>query len=194
MKTFKDRLEAKEIDCGIIPCILNNKTLCKCPPICLSNQLLEFSLKLNRMKNYGNCPSSSQGIQSTQAGPGIYNYCPTRVPWKTIHQQKTGKKLVLTPQQMIALYDYLNTKKSKFGPILREVLNQLATKRFATQRVNCPSSTQGIQSSQPGAREFCVKTEHRYKRKIKSTCHDNCCSLSKKTCSKKGQCKKTSCF
>lgn len=195
MKTYKDRLEAKELDGQIIPCILDNKTLCKCVDPCTSRQILEFSLELNRLRNRAYCPSSNQGIQSTQAGPGIFDYCPLVPKWKTVYQQETGKKLRISPRQASALYDFLNSKKSKFGIILREVIGQQAAKNFAQHHVSHPSCEQGITSSQRGDYFSCIKVEHPYKRKVKAKCHDNCCQTARKNCcSKGGSCKKTSCF
>jgi len=193
MQLYKDRLLGKKIDCLIVPAKVTTKKLCAGLGPCLTSQLLEFALRINRVKNQAYCPSSTQGVQSTQSGDHFFG--PTCIPWKTKYECQTGKKLVLSQDEMRALYDYLNSKRSQFGPILREVLNQLAAKKFARQKVFNPNSTQGIQSSQRGDLQFCVKVKQPYCKLIKSNCHENCCQNAKKRCGcKGGECKYTNCF
>jgi len=198
MLTYKDRQLGKKIDSWIVPAEINTKNLCQCLDPCLVYQLLEFALTINRIKNGSNCPSSTQGIQSTQPSDKIY--CPTIIKWKTKFECKTGKKLVLSQHEMVALYDYMNTKNSHFGPIIREVLKQEQEKKFARNKVNCPSSTQGLQSSQQGDLQFCVKVYHPTARRIYTTkCRaNNCCHYSKKQCGCKSKetkkCILTNCY
>jgi hypothetical protein len=193
MSSSKD-LDIKTIDRLIIPCFIDNKILCNCLPECLSREIIQFYNDINRIKNFSYSPSSTQGITSSQGGAGMFNYCPVRVPWKTLYQVETGKRLVLTPRQASALFDFMTTKKSVFGPIVKEVFRQATDKYYAKNRVYDPTSTQGITISQSGSYFSCTKTEHNYKRKVKSACHDNCCGSAKKTCSNKGTCRLTTCF
>ena len=159
MTSFKTRAIAAELDEIIIPCQITNKTLCSCLDPCLVRLLVEFAQRLNQIKNSTTCPSSTQGPQSSQSTGAFFG--PTIIKWQTKYQINNGHRLVLSQNEMLALYNYMTTKHSKFGTIMREVLSRQNRIYLARNQVYNPTSTQGPTISQGGAFS-CVKiNKHR---------------------------------
>ncbi len=176
MSTFKNRVIASELDSLIIPCQITNKTLCSCLDPCLTALLVEFANRLNQIKNSTTTPSSTQGIQSSQS-TGFFG--PTPIKWQTKYSIENGCRIVLSQREMVALYNYMNTKHSKFGMIMREVLGRQNRIYFARNHVNDPSSTQGITISQ-GGYFTCTKLNRR--RGLKRCCTKEPCEGGNKHC------------
>jgi len=193
MSTFKNRVIAAELDEIIIPCQITNKSLCSCLDPCLVRLLVEFANRLNQIKNTTTCPPDREGTTASQS-TGFFG--PTTIKWQTKYQIENGCKLVLSQREMVALYNYMNTKHSKFGAIMRVVLDRQNRIWYAKNHVNCPSSTQGITISQ-GGYFSCTKIRHNYRRKVKSARrNDCCCEGEEKNCchEAEGTCRETNCF
>ena len=119
MKNNSKKLSISDIDLLIVPSVLlDNNTCCPEDP-CLRAQLLQFALELNRVKNRRNYAYFPRGCRSASD----LVFCPVKIRWNNGYKKLYGKPLVLDQFQMRDLYDFLSTKKSLFGPIIRYVVN-----------------------------------------------------------------------
>lgn len=166
----------KDLDRYLIPADLNTKMLCKCPPPCIVEGIIEFAADMNRIHNMS---TNSTGLSVNQP---TQRFCPVCPKWRTKYECKTGCKLILSPQEVYNYWNYYNSPRAIFGAIMRMVLEK-QWNVYVDHNLSYLSDGQYASSN---TRFVCTKKCHPYSKKVLNPSHDSvksCCHH------KKGRCK-----
>lgn len=114
----------KELDKLLVPADIDTKTLCKCPPKCIVDGIIDFASQLNRIRNMTTCSAGQYVNQPTQ------HHCPVCPKWRTTYECKTGRKLILNPREVYNYWNYFMNPRAKFGAIMNLILRQERQKQL----------------------------------------------------------------
>ena len=89
------------------------------------------------------------------------------VPWKTVFEAKTGKKLLVTEDQLFQLYNFVTTTISKFGQLIRMINDRSSDKWNARYFYDHGHSLTSVNSPY---RDTCWKYCHQFPKRLKTSC------------------------
>ena len=112
------------------------------------------------------------------------------VPWKTVFEKKTGKKLLVTEDQLFMLYNYVTTTFSQFGQLIR-MINDRSSDKFKAARHYYTGHS--FASSNESFKTVCWKYCHQFPKRLQTSCPGRGKCAAEKACTSK-KCTAIKCF